>query len=855
MTQQHKPMPEGVQQPTLSPVGGAYNEAFGPDGKPRPHWVAAIDAVGRLGAEDFAERAARANRILGDDGATFDVFAAEEQSRGPLNLDLLPLLVSADEWATASTGLTQRARLLEAIVEDVYGPQRLLKDNLLPPEAVFRHTGYFRQFHQLRPAGEARLLKYTAELARSPNGDWWVMADRTDATAGSGFALENRLVTLRCIPQLVHQLGVRRLAAYFTSLREAIVRRGYARSDDPRVVLLTAGSSAPFYFEDVFLARYLGYTLVEGGDLTVHTDGVYMKTLDGLVRVDVIYSRGRERGLDPLAIGGAWSHGVAGLLEAIRSGAVALVNTPGAGFVEAPIVMAFLPKICRALLGEELKLPSIATWWFGDPAAMRAAYAQFDNLVIKPAYDPSGGEEIVVGLLTPEGKQDLRRRIEADPGSYVAQELVVRSVAPVDSFASQKYGHVAIRSFLCRDGDEHRVMPGGLVRVEDTSGPMELAVTAGDRCKDLWVLAAEHHEHVSLLPAPDEPVPLRRTGALFPSRVADNLLWLGRSIERTDYLCRLLRATNDRLSVESDDEFPETAFLTRALVDAGQLDPGFAIDDLAKRLPLIAEALPKAALQMSDSGGLLSAVAETRRLVISVRDWLSHDTWRYLHGTASHFLERSARANDDLSDLRREVDSLLAGLAASVGLIETRMTHGPAWRFLDLGRQIEAALTTIDLLRAAHESGSLAKRSTLKALLEVVGSEMTYRVRYLDRVEQHAVLDLLVIDDSNPQSVLYQVALVAEQTGSLPAEDEQGAGTLTLRNEVSHRAADALALLHEITLDDLSATPPTALLGVLDRVETVLGDMLHHLTRRYLSHSGPPRLVEESPPSTRPETK
>lgn len=821
---------------------GVYNEAFDAAGAVRPHWAGLLEGLDKLPAGDFADRAARANRLLQDDGVTFDVFSRDEDSRGPLRLDLLPLIAPAEDWSRVAVGLRQRALLLDALVRDLYGPQRLVREGVLPAEVLFRHPSFLRQFHGLRPPDEPRLLLYAAELARAPSGDWWVMADRTDAPSGPGFAIENRIVSLQCLPQMLVNLGVQRIASFFAGLQQMLSEHVGRRTDNPRIALLTSGPQASFHFEDVFLARYLGFALVEGGDLAVRNNRVFIKTLDGLAPVDVLLSRGSERGIDPLELGGAWGHGVPGLLHAVRSGGVTVANTPGCGIVEAPVFMPFLPALCNALLGEQLAMPSIATWWCGDPAALGYVREHFASLVIKPAFEPSGREEQIVGRLDAAQREALLARIEADPAAFVAQELIGRSAAPVWTPQGLDAGHVAIRAFLYHHNSDYHLMPGGLVRVAPTTEPMELAITAGDQSKDLWVLAGGKVDGVTLLDPPHKLAPLRRTGAMFPSRVADDLFWLGNAMQRSDHLARLMRSTANRLAAESQDPAPEATILARALVEHGQLEPDFIVEGLNRRLPSLALALPRAAFDTAETRGLAASAAELRRLASQVRDWISHDTWRRLNAAASSFLQPTPRSGVDLGTLNRRLDDLLAGIAAATGLVQDGMTRGPAWRFLDIGRRIESARNVISLVDSAAEAGALPNRAVLKALLEVSDCQMTYRVRYLDRVQAHAVLDLLLVDETNPHSLAYQLVRLSEHVDALPAASHH-----PLRSTHNRLVMAALHGVRMLTLEHLSEAPPQHVLELLAQTEEGMSELLDRLTARYLVHSGAPRQISENP--------
>ncbi|MFK7820547.1 MAG: circularly permuted type 2 ATP-grasp protein, partial [Planctomycetaceae bacterium] len=431
----------------------------------RDHWRQFVDVINGEKVEELNERRSIAQDLLTEHGVTLKVFDDKEAADRPWDMDLLPYIVGQDDWKTITEGLDQRARLLDLIVRDLYGPQQLLKSGEIPPEVLFANPRYIRAFQNLIPHDKVWLHYCGAELARGPNGHWWVMADRTDVADGAGYALEHRLVAARSMPKLIRRLNVKRLAPYFDKLRSSFESMAPRATEAPRVVLLSPGPSHPGYFEDQFLARYLGFILAEGGDLAVRNDHVGLKTLDGLLPIDVIFRRYPESMADPVELGGSSPQGIPGLLQAVRAGNVAMVNTPGTRLVETPVFMAFLPKLCQVLLSEDLKIPSIATWWCGNESKRKFVLDNFDRLVIKPSFSSSGGDEFVVSELSQDERKSLRERVIAKPGEFVAQEKIVRSAAPVWKSDHIESGHIALRTFATRTGDKYRCMPGALVRV------------------------------------------------------------------------------------------------------------------------------------------------------------------------------------------------------------------------------------------------------------------------------------------------------------------------------------------------------------------------------------------------------
>ncbi|MBI3865931.1 MAG: circularly permuted type 2 ATP-grasp protein, partial [Planctomycetia bacterium] len=635
---------------------GVYNEAFAGD-QPRAAWQQFFEAASQIPAAELAHRSDQAQQLLHENGVTFNVFYDGMQSQRPWQLDLIPYFVAADEWRALEAGLRQRTRLLDQIIRDCHGDRICIRDGSLPPEVLFANPGFRRMFVGLRPWGPA-IVHAAAELARHPDGTWRVMADRAESPVGAAFALENRIVTTRTLPAALNDPPVQRLAPFFIRFQETLRKLAGHLAENPRIVLLSPGAKYPYYFEDVYLARYLGYTLVEGADLAVRDHRVYLKTLAGLIPVDVILSRAIERGIDPLELGGGEPHGIPGLLRVVREGKVVVVNTPGCGLIESPIFMAFLGPLCRRFLGEDLLLLSIPTWWCGDPSQWDYVQSRFEDLVIKPAFQASGGDEYLPRNLSAHERQQLIERISVRPHEYVAQELIARSAVPVFRNGEVGVGHVALRAFLVADGDDYSVMPGGLARFADNAGPMQLSVAAGAGSKDVRVLADAPVAPVTLLTAEDTAVPLRRTSAIFPSRVADDLFWFGTFLDRADFLSRLLRSVVERLTAESSSDFPELPLLIRALADQGQIEPGFAIDSLSSPLPEFASVLPKMVANGEDVKGLAAAVSELYRLASLERLWISTDTYRKVRETAEAFGASVNTASDGLVDLLEALNKL-----------------------------------------------------------------------------------------------------------------------------------------------------------------------------------------------------
>ena len=817
-----------------------YDEVYGSDGLPRGHWAKFLTALRSVPIGEFSRRNEQADRMLRENGVSYHSVGTGGDTARPWRLDLLPMLITAADWAVIAEALAQRARLLNLLIADIYGSRSLIDDGTLPPEVLYANPEFLRPFCDIGRLDQLPMFMYGVELARSAEGQWWVMADRSEAPAGPGFALENRIVSSRTMPAAFKQIPVERLAPFFARLQNSVRRRAPRPGDNPRIVLLSSGPGHPYYFEDVYLARYLGYTMVEGGDLAVRNDAVFLKTLSGLVPVDIVLTRGAESGLDPLELGGYSAHGVPGLLNAMRSGNVTVTNTPGCGIVGAPVFMAFLPRLCQRLLGEPLKMPSISTWWCGEADSLAYVLDRLDQLVVKPAFQKSGGEEIIISDLTAEDREKLVARMQANPCSWVAQEKVARSAVPVWSSSGIRCGHAAVRAFLVEDEDEWHLMPGALIRVAPDTGPMQLSIAAGEGSKDLWVIADGKVDPVTLLNPQDQPIELRRTSALFPSRVADNLFWLGRSLDCCDFLARLIRALAERLADEGNVDMTEVRFLARALSEFGQLEPGFVVDGLESQLPSLTEALPDAVYDAGEFGGLARVVNELTRLASLVRDWISPDTWHRINVTAEKFRTSSEKEWRDITDVVSSANSLVGDIASVSGLVFDGMNRGPSWRFLELGRCIERASSTARLLLSAEWKRGSTSPTLLKTLIEVLDVRMTYRFRYRENFHRNAVLDLTITDETNPRSLAFQLDRVVSHVDRLPGFEAR-----PLRSDEMRMVMQAAHAVRMLTSEDLAASHPKAVTAALKIVEDSMTHLSDVLTRKYLVHSGVPRQFTE----------
>ncbi len=825
-------------------MAGAYDEMFLPTGEPRPHCLPFISAVDSLGRAELSQRWAQVERFVRENGMVYHAYGDPSEAVRPWDLDALPLIISADEWKQVSHGLAQRAKLMNAILADLYGSQTLLTDGHVPPDLVFGHPGFARAFHGQHGPGDRYLHLYAVDLARASDGRWWVVGDRTDAPLGMAYALENRIAVSRMLPSVIHDCQVERLASFFIALQDTLRDLAKTNRENPRIVLLSHGPQGPSYFEDAYLARYLGYTLVEGADLTVRNNRVMLKTLGGLLPVDVVLRRLSDQYCDPLEVRGKPGLGVSGLLRAERSGNVVIANALGSSLVESPALMPFLPGLSRRLLGEELELPYLATWWCGQEGPRNHVRENLDSLSVRSAFRVGRVDQVPREELRAADAATLARRMSEYPARFVAQESLVRSMAPVWTRHEPRAVHVALRAFIVASGDSFSVMPGGLVRVAADSSELDLSILAGEGSKDAWVLSEGPVPSVTLL-QPHGKAELRRGSAELPSRVADNLFWLGRRIERAESATRLLRPILLRLTGESERAaLPELGELLRTLAAQGQIEPGFVVDGVKDQLPAIENALPTLILDVKQPGSLRNTVAGMFGNASLVRDRMSIDSWRIVLRLEQQIDTLARRRGVGLGDVLELLNAMIINLAAFGGLVSESMTRAQGWRFLDLGRRLERSLQTISLVQDLLLETDNHETAAMEAALEVADSAMTYRSRYLANLQLPMVLDLLLTDETNPRSLVFQLAQIVSHVDALPRDQGQPLRGTDQRIAIS--ALTKLQLIDAAALHNAASGGVRSKLGrTLQWLKLQLPRLSELISHKYLIHADVPRQLAD----------
>lgn len=831
-----------------------------PEAEVRPHWRGLVDLLNRIGPEGLNLRWQEGRRLIHDNGVTYNVYGDPQSTDRPWPLDPIPMIMDGTEWAKIETAIIQRATLLNQMLADFYGPQQLLRQGRFPPQLVLEHPGFLRACCGAPLPGGIYIHSYSADIARAPDGRWWVLADRTQAPSGAGYALENRLVSGRVLPDLFRAENVHRLAPFFQSYRDML--RGLApKRENPRIVVLTPGPYNETYFEHAFLARYLGYTLVEGGDLTVRSSNVYMKTLGGLLPVDVIVRRQDDTYCDPLELRGDSMLGVAGLVEAVRAGNVAVANALGSGLLDSAAPAAFLPALSKHILGEELKMPNIATWWCGDDQPREWVADHLTNLVIKPASPYLDFETTFGPKLSLREREALLARIKADPGSYVAQEQVSLSTVPVARDGVLHNRHLVLRVFAVASGETYVVMPGGLSRITASLDSLVVSMQYGGGSKDTWVIADSPAPPFSLLRKAAGPLPVSRATFDLPSRMADNLYWLGRYLERFEGSVRAVRVVLPRLYQDADPvSSAALSVCWQVLRGAGYLStrseevlsrevpasdgPGARKESVVPDSRTLSSARPQLTetevltliADREERRSLRSGVGQIRRVAWLLRDRISADAWRVLKHLDQQFTGTPPPEPLRVSWAQDLLDRAVISLSAFSGLATENMTRGHGWRFLDMGRRMERGLQTVRLIRDGLGFEDLPGDPELAAVLEIADSTLTYRSRYLNSIQADLVLDLLLLDEGNPRSAAFQISKLRKHVDRLPESHPASGHPKEARLVLSMLTSIQLAEASELIRTDEDGRLAD-LEQFTSRLTADLASLSETLSRVYFTHA------------------
>ncbi|MEQ5834164.1 circularly permuted type 2 ATP-grasp protein [Marinobacter sp. NFXS9] len=792
-----------------------------------PGWNQVLGWLMEQGGDVLAALSSDLQHQLREHGATFD--PQHQQNR---TLDLIPWLFDPAEWDPIEAGLVQRRQLLSLVLRDLYGPQTLLRDGILPPELIFRNASFLLPCHGLVPEDMDWLVMLGCDLGRDANGRMTVYADGSQAPGGMGYVLENRVAINQVVPELAQRFDKRHLASFFKDLQRALVPQ-IPYASEPLIGLMTRHYRDGQYFEHAFLANYLDLALVHGADLMFREGRIWLKTLSGLQPVDALMRYMPDNLSDPLELEGDIA-GTPGLLQTIRQGNLVCCNPPGAGLIDSGALLPFMEDLCQHLLGESLLLPAVEAYWCGDPAQQKVVLGELIDMVVHDLEKP--GKLISYANASRREREKLAERIKTDPTRFVARRILPLSTLPVWQKHEVQSRSVALRAFVLRQGSDDKVLPGGLARCHEQPLQLQLGLSTRFMAKDVW-LASPDDSSVSLLHSTLTSVRLSRKTGLLPSRVADHLFWLGRYSERLNLACRAMRAALPLISTLARDEQVQT--LTPLVefactINGGVFMPTDNVDELTHQLTSL--------FLYDRKDGLLAVLQALIMNAQSVREFFSEDTWYVLERLQNALNQFPARGS--VSRMDRALDEIILLQSAIYGLNNETMSRTQTLRFMDIGQHIERAQQTTALLHKVFVKYPQPPAALMEAVLRMADTLMTYRRRYRTELHPVAIIDLLLLDESTPRSVGYQCGRLKRQVSLLPVRDSTLAG-LNAEQRLMVELVSVLQLVDLEALVSETGEPSPQLDELLVRINNLLSKLSEAITLAYFNHADIPRPIDD----------
>lgn len=818
------------------PDANIPDQVHTPDGTIKPEWDYLLSSLNNLGSNTLKEREDKARRILRDDGVTYNIYAEKALPNSQWELDIVPAIIGSEAWSVIEAGLLERAELFNLMLRDFYGERTLLKQHALPPEALFGHGGFLRSCQGIQIPGEHELILHSVDMVQRPDGSMCVLSDRTQAPSGAGYALENRTVMSRVFPSLFRDSHVHRLASFFQRLRHKLI--SLSPSDgQARVVVLTPGAHNETYFDHSYISNYLGFPLVQSGDLVVRNGFVWMKSLNGLDRVDVILRRVDDVSCDPVELRCNSQLGVPGLLDVVRAGRVIMANPIGSGVLENPILLKYLPAISKTLLGRELRLDSVKTYWCGDADDLKFVLTHFKELIIKPIYRGQSLTSVFGGDLNKAEAIELLQKIQQQPAQFVAQERIEKPHIPSLIGNKLEPRPAILRTFAVAAENSYIVMPGGLTRVGNEVGSPIISMQAGCPSKDTWITATEPERVTDSNSNDTGNTELEASLMSLPSRVIENLFWMGRYAERAEASLRILRTVFIMLNDEQAISKAAQRILLRSITEVTGTHPGFsnASDELLENpeeeLLLIIKDGSRAGSIKSTLNSLLYCADESKEL-------LSSDTIRVINDIRDALDDLDSTLAGGLSSAPEEdLDPLVIPLIALSGLMQESMVRGVGWHFMDMGRRVERSvqiMKTITTLVTQVDDDS-DNKTLLDAMLRSMEVFITYRRHSRTRNGIELGLELVILDDSNPRSLIFQFERLQAHFTAVRRMDSNLKG-LEEEDRILLEAVTSLKLSRITALAENKEGSRAELSSLLIRLNSLLSDFTNILSDKYFDH-------------------
>jgi len=814
------------------------DECFGFEGEVKEHWKRLLHNIEQLDPQELKSRQQELLKLLKENGVTYNVYGDTDGLNRPWLLDTMPLLISAAEWRITERGMKQRAYVLNKVLEDLYGERKLLKERIIPPELIYAHSGFLRPCDKIKLPGANQLILYAADLSRGPDGKVWVLKDRTQAPSGMGYALENRSALNRVVPELFRNHQTTKLGGFFNNMMQAFLDIAPQGKEQPRVVLLTPGPRNETYFEHAFLASYMGFTLAQGEDLVVRNGFVWIKTVEGLEKVDIILRRVDDSYCDPLELREDSHLGIPGLLEAIRKGNVSIANPLGSSILENTGLMAFMHNVFKYFLNEDPVFKMVATWWCGQPKEMGFVIDNIDKLVIKKIDRTTGSGTVIGSQLSKQQKDDLIRRMKAQPYLYVGQEEVGFSTSPVFTKGKLEPRYTVLRTFLVAANGGYDIMPGGLTRCSPEKGSFLVSNQDGGIAKDTWVETSVKSNTLSLLHHSD----LKRK-AVLPSRAAENLFWVGRYAQRVVRTSRFIRIVLRNLgqggNASNGQESEAQSALLHTITHITGTYPGFLEEDAGVTVEDRLNDIHKLICDQSQQGSIVFTVNNLLKAMYAVRDRWSIDNWRIIDDMEDTKRKLAVLEPQGIRHVFTLLDQLNGSLLSFLEMNRQSMYRGEGWLMYRIGQLIEEISLELTQYRAllTFQYEEHIEFQILEALLVSNQNLSNYRSVYRTYFDIAPAIDLLFLNKQNPISILSQLEQLLKFVEQLP-QKEKGAHD----SEISNIVFECYSLVRLINVETLMAVDKELEFRLeLDRVCEVLSSKISllsvKLTAWYFSHS------------------
>jgi uncharacterized circularly permuted ATP-grasp superfamily protein/uncharacterized alpha-E superfamily protein len=827
----------------------SYDEVLDQNGQVKPYWQGLFDTLESIGIEELELRNQEIVKKLKENGVTYNVYDSNKESNRAWKLDPIPFLIHESEWKTIEEGLKQRARLLDLILKDLYGPQLLIKNAIIPAELVFDNSGFLLPCFDIRQKFDKQLLQYAVDLARGPDGKMWLLDNRTQAPSGAGYALENRIVMSKVFPELNEKTYRKRLSPYFSQLQQTVDTLGTNSNENPNVVFLTPGPGNETYFEHVYLSSYLGYTLVQGNDLLVRDGYVWLKSIDQLERVDVIIKRLDDTWCDPLELRKDSLLGIPGLLQVIRLGNIAVVNPPGTSVLENYGLMAFMQNACKFLLHEPLLMPSVATWWCGQAKELSFVLSNLPKLIIKKTNRKQGFRSIYGRLLSIEQLADLKNEILKNPKDYVAQEEVSLSTTPAFVNGRIEPRYAALRAFLVADGEDYTVMQGGLTRSSAVKDKFEISNQLGGISKDTWIISDQPTEYKEK--SVERKNNNNQLNNSLTSRNAENLFWLGRLCERTmalrSFLKIILNRLNENVTKHGNKPPDFLVVLLKSLTHLTQTYPGFVgkepkDGEVFDNEAIFEDPIIELLLLINDPekpGSVVYNLQSLLNTINQVSEKWNHDTRRIINLVEDSLVALKKTNTNNINYVNHSLDKLHIRLFSFYGNINETLPRDNGFYLLETGKNIERILSLISVFRSTFnfKKGDEEEAVLMEAILENHHLLAQYRNIYKSHLSLKAVINMVFLEKNLPYTLTYLLDTLSYYLSKLPKTNEPH--RLSIAEKSALEASTIVKLIdadHLIQVDEETQFRPD-LDETLSKVFELICTVSNNLSSLYFNHS------------------